>query len=128
MLSIFHEQNGEVKLFVNYKQLDGRVASGLSKSLDSMIAQLASKRLEQTGFVFMADGNGMIKLHPDTSLIDQKTLTNLFGANGQSLLSKQAFTLSRAELNGQPMFIASSYIPALNWYLIAQVPESELYA
>ena len=88
MLSIFREQNGEVKLFVNYKQLDGRVASGLSKSLDSMIAQLASKRLEQTGFVFMADGNGMIKLHPDTSLIDQQTLTDQFGVNGQSLLNR----------------------------------------
>lgn len=128
MLSIFREQNGEVKLFVNYKQLDGRVASGLSKSLDSMIAQLASKRLEQTGFVFMADGNGMIKLHPDTSLIDQRTLTDLFGTGGQDLLSKQSFTMARATLDGRTMFIASSYIPALNWYLIAQVPESELYA
>lgn len=47
MLSIFREQNGEVKLFVNYKQLDGRVASGLSKSLDSMITQLANKRLSK---------------------------------------------------------------------------------
>ena len=128
MLSIFREPTGEVKLFVNFKQLDGRVASGLSKSLDSMIAQLASQRLEQSGFVFMADGKGMIKLHPETALIDQQTLTQRFGPAAEPLLHQQPFALSRALVKGEAMIIASSYIPALNWYLIAQVPEAEVYA
>lgn len=128
MLSIFREPTGEVKLFVNFKLLDGRVASGLSKSLDSMIAQLASKRLEQSGFVFMADGKGMIKLHPETALIDQQTLSQRFGPAAGELLHQQPFALSRALVKGEPMIIASSYIPALDWYLIAQVPEAEVYA
>ena len=128
MLSIFREPTGEVKLFVNFKQLDGRVASGLSKSLDSMIAQLASQRLEQSGFVFMADGKGMIKLHPETALIDQQTLSQRFGPAAEPLLHQQPFALSRALVKGEAMIIASSYIPALNWYLIAQVPEAEVYA
>ena len=128
MLSIFREPTGEVKLFVNFKQLDGRVASGLSKSLDSMIAQLASQRLEQSGFVFMADGKGMIKLHPETALIDQQTLAQRFGSAAEPLLHQQPFALSRALVKGEAMIIASSYIPALNWYLIAQVPEAEVYA
>ena len=128
MLSIFREPTGEVKLFVNFKQLDGRVASGLSKSLDSMIAQLASQRLEQSGFVFMADGKGMIKLHPETALIDQQTLAQRFGPAAEPLLHQQPFALSRALVKGEAMIIASSYIPALNWYLIAQVPEAEVYA
>ena len=128
MLSIFREPTGEVKLFVNFKQLDGRVASGLSKSLDSMIAQLASQRLEQSGFVFMADGKGMIKLHPETALIDQQTLAQRFGPAAEPLLHQQPFALSHAVVKGEAMIIASSYIPALNWYLIAQVPEAEVYA
>lgn len=129
MLSIFREQNGDVKLFVNFKQLDGRVASGLSKSLDSMIKELAAFRLEQSGFVFLVDDKGLVKLHPDTSLIDQARLQDQFGDNAGSLLAKEPFHLLQANSrDGKPLLIASSYIPSLNWYLVMQVPVHEVYS
>ncbi|MFC3912688.1 methyl-accepting chemotaxis protein [Pseudaeromonas sharmana] len=129
MLSIFREQNGEVKLFVNFKQLDGRVASGLSKSLDSMIKELAAFRLEQSGFVFLVDDQGMLKLHPDTRLIDQQRLQDLYGNTASSLLDKAPFHLLQArDQQGESLLLASSYIPSLNWYLVMQVPEQEIYA
>ena len=128
MLSIFRESNGEVKLFVNFQQLDGRGLAGLAKSLDSMVSMLANFRIGDSGFVFMTDGSGKVKLHPDAARIDRDTLSQLAGASATGLLTKQAFAATHAEIDGQPVVLATSYIPLLDWYLVAQVPEAEIYA
>ncbi|UNB58948.1 methyl-accepting chemotaxis protein [Aeromonas hydrophila] len=127
MLSIFRESNGEVKLFVNFQQLNGRGLAGLAKSLDSMVSMLANFRIGDSGFVFMTDGSGKVKLHPDASRIDRDSLAQLASGSG-NLLNKQPFAATHAEIDGQPVVLASSYIPLLDWYLVAQVPEVEIYA
>ncbi len=128
MLSIFRESNGEVKLFVNFQQLDGRGLAGLAKSLDSMVSMLANFRIGDSGFVFMTDGSGKVKLYPDAARIDRDNLTQLASGSSTNLLNKQPFAATRAEVDGQPVILASSYIPLLDWYLVAQVPEAEIYA
>ncbi|MBL0448954.1 methyl-accepting chemotaxis protein [Aeromonas caviae] len=128
MLSIFRESNGEVKLFVNFQQLDGRGLAGLAKSLDSMVSMLANFRIGDSGFVFMTDGSGKVKLHPDAARIDRDNLTQLASGSSTNLLNKQPFAATHAEVDGQPVILASSYIPLLDWYLVAQVPETEIYA
>ncbi|MEB6608227.1 methyl-accepting chemotaxis protein [Aeromonas sanarellii] len=128
MLSIFRETNGEVKLFVNFQQLDGRGLAGLAKSLDSMVGMLADFRIGDSGFVFMTDGSGRVKLHPDAARIDRDNLTQLASGSSTNLLNKQPFAATRAEIDGQPVILATSYIPLLDWYLVAQVPEAEIYA
>ena len=128
MLSIFRESNGEVKLFVNFQQLDGRGLAGLAKSLDSMVSMLANFRIGDSGFVFMTDGSGKVKLHPDAARIDRDNLTQLASGTTTNLLTKQAFAATQAEVDGQAVILATSYIPMLDWYLVAQVPEAEIYA
>ncbi|MFM4860352.1 methyl-accepting chemotaxis protein [Aeromonas media] len=128
MLSIFRESNGEVKLFVNFQQLDGRGLAGLAKSLDSMVSMLANFRIGDSGFVFMTDGSGKVKLHPDAARIDRDSLGQLAGPGAGALMTKQAFAVTHAEIDGQPVVLATSYIPLLDWYLVAQVPEAEIYA
>ncbi len=128
MLSIFRESNGEVKLFVNFQQLDGRGLAGLAKPLDSMVSMLANFRIGDSGFVFMTDGSGKVKLHPDAARIDRDNLTQLASGSSTNLLNKQPFAATHAEVDGQPVILASSYIPLLDWYLVAQVPEAEIYA
>ena len=128
MLSIFRESNGEVKLFVNFQQLDGRGLAGLAKSLDSMVSMLANFRIGDSGFVFMTDGSGKVKLHPDAARIDRDNLTQLASGSSTNLRNKQPFAATHAEVDGQPVILASSYIPLLDWYLVAQVPEAEIYA
>ncbi|MFQ2713469.1 methyl-accepting chemotaxis protein [Aeromonas caviae] len=128
MLSIFRESNGEVKLFVNFQQLDGRGLAGLAKSLDSMVSMLANFRIGDSGFVFMTDGSGKVKLHPDAARIDRDNLTQLASGSSTNLLNKQPFSATHAEVDGQPVILASSYIPLLDWYLVAQLPEAEIYA
>ncbi|MCW0505169.1 methyl-accepting chemotaxis protein [Aeromonas piscicola] len=128
MLSIFREANGEVKLFVNFQQLNGRGLAGLAKSLDSMVSMLANFRIGDSGFVFMTDGSGKVKLHPDAARIDRDNLAQLASGGSTNLLSKQAFAATHAEVDGQAVVLATSYIPMLDWYLVAQVPEAEIYA
>ncbi len=127
-LSIFRESTGEMKLFVNFQQLNGRGLAGFAKSLDSMVAMVSNFRLEDSGIVFMVDGSGKVKLHPDANRIERDNLSQLAGSDSGSLLAKRPFAVISAEVNGEPMVLASSYIPLLDWYLVVQVPEAEIYA
>ncbi|BBU06496.1 MULTISPECIES: methyl-accepting chemotaxis protein [Aeromonas] len=127
-LSIFRESNGEVKLFVNFQQLNGRGLAGFAKSLDTMVTMVANFRLEESGIVFMVDGSGKVKLHPEANRIERDTLGGIASGDTGSLLAKHPFAVINAEVNGEPMVLASSYIPLLDWYLVAQVPQAEIYA
>ncbi|NKF52531.1 methyl-accepting chemotaxis protein [Shewanella sp. WXL01] len=127
MLNVFTETNGEVKLFINYQQPNGRGLVGLAKSLDDMVRLLDSIKIEDTGFVYLVDAKGEIKLHPDTSKIGKVNLNGLYDSAG-SLLNRNDFNLLRTDVDGDSTLVASSYIPAMDWYLVAQVPESEIFA
>ena len=129
MLNVFTESNGEVKLFINYQQPNGRGLVGLAKSLDDMVNLLASFKIEDTGFVYLVDAEGQVKLHQDKSLMGKKNLNQLYpNVNVQQLLNKNDFNLIKAEANNNQTLIASSYLPSMGWYLVAQVPEAEVFA
>jgi|TARA_R110002050_G_scaffold118944_1_gene236645 methyl-accepting chemotaxis protein len=130
MLNVFTEpSNGDVKLYINYQQPDGRGLVGLAKSLDDMVNLLASFKIEDSGFVYLVDTKGDVKLHQDTSKIGKSKLSNLYpNANTNQLLNKSDFNLVKADVDGQHMLIASSYIKSMDWYLVAQVPEAEVFA
>ncbi|WP_076414040.1 methyl-accepting chemotaxis protein [Shewanella sp. UCD-KL12] len=127
MLNVFTESNGEVKLFINYQQPYGRGLVGLAKSLDDMVNLLNSFKIEQSGFVYLVDASGEVKLHRDTYQIGRK-LNSIYQTQTSQLLNKGEFTLTKTELDNQTMLVASSYIPSMDWYLVAQVPESEVFA
>jgi len=129
MLNVFTEANGNMKLFINYQQPNGRGIVGLAKSLDDMVRLLGSFKIEETGFVYLVDAKGQVKLHQDTAKIDNADLNNFYrDGNTNSLLNRSDFSLLKTEVDGETMLVASSYIPSMNWYLIAQVPEAEVFA
>lgn len=129
MLNVFTEANGDVKLFINYQQPNGRGLVGLGKSLDDMVQLLRSFKIEQSGFVYLIDSQGQVKLHQDTSQIGKMSLNNLYrNTDTSSLMQRTDFNLLKTSVNGEEMLIASSYIPSMDWYLVAQVPESEIFS
>ncbi|WP_335911654.1 MULTISPECIES: methyl-accepting chemotaxis protein [Shewanella] len=128
MLNVFTEANGEVKLFINYQQPNGRGLVGLAKSLDDMVRLLNSFKIEQSGYVFLTDNQGKIQLHPDKSLTGKRSLQDLYPGNLSKLLDKSDFQLLETKVNGTDMLVASSYIPSMDWYLVAQVPQGEIFA
>ncbi|WP_335921950.1 methyl-accepting chemotaxis protein [Shewanella chilikensis] len=128
MLNVFTEANGEVKLFINYQQPNGRGLVGLAKSLDDMVRLLNSFKIEQSGYVFLTDNQGKIQLHPDKNLTGKRSLQDLYPGNLSKLLDKSDFQLLETKVDGIDMLVASSYIPSMDWYLVAQVPQGEIFA
>lgn len=128
MLNVFTEANGEVKLFINYQQPNGRGLVGLAKSLDDMVRLLGSFTIEETGFVYLVDASGKVQLHQDKGKIGRATLSSLYGGDSGRLLNQSDFSLLRTEVDGESKLVASSYIPSMNWYLVAEVPEAEMFA
>lgn len=126
-MSIFTE-NGVTSLYVNYQQVNGRGMAGLAKNLEDMIAMLNMQKLEESGFAFMTDGQGTVKIHRDTGKNDSTNLRQLYGAAvADVLLSKQPFSYVQWQ-GDQAYFLASSYIEESDWYVIAQVPTAEVFA
>ncbi|MGR6838101.1 methyl-accepting chemotaxis protein [Aliivibrio wodanis] len=127
MLNVFTEQNGDVKLFVNFQQLNGTAMAGFSKSLDDMVSLLNGFTIEKTGFVYLMDGNGDIKIHKNNSIMGKQSIRDVVGAEASALLTKQEFNLSRIMKDGQEIFIASHYIPSMEWFIVAEVPVDEVF-
>lgn len=122
-----YTEDSTPKLFINYQDLNGVVGSGIARSLKEFQALLDQNAIGNTGFVFVADGNGTIKLHKNSSLIESSSLTSLFGADAGQLMAKLPFSLLTLDLDGREHYVASSYIPSADWYVVAQVPVSELF-
>jgi len=129
MLDIYTEENGEKNLYLSYQQLNGRGMVGVAKSLDKMANMLGTFKIEQSGFVYLVDAKGKVQLHQDTRQIASASLENLYaGTDTSLLLNSSDFSLLETDINGETMFIASSYIASMDWYLIGQVPEEEVFA
>jgi methyl-accepting chemotaxis protein len=119
----------KVELFANYQQLDGDGLSGVAKSFDAMANMLRTFQIEQSGFVYLVDNSGEVKLHKNKQLVNQTSLTSLYSqAHSQTLLAKKEFSLTEVEINGTATLVASSYIASMDWYLIAAVPKNEIFA
>ncbi|MBC5850601.1 methyl-accepting chemotaxis protein [Vibrio metschnikovii] len=127
MVSMFREPTGEVKLFANYQIVNGISMSGLSKSMDDMVRLLTSFKIEQTGFVYLANAQGEIQVHHQNDK-HQRSLTHIYGPQASSLLNKSTFNLMTAQDSGEEVFVASLYIPSMDWFVVASVPVREVFA
>ncbi|MBB1368517.1 methyl-accepting chemotaxis protein [Pseudoalteromonas sp. SR44-5] len=128
-ISLYQEPNGDMKMFVNHQQTNGIGLTGLAKSIDDMQALLNKFTIEQTGFVFITDDKGVIKLHQDVNKVEKTNLDSLYGhqVSGQ-LLTSNEFNLQEVELNGDTFFLAASPIKNTQLYVVAQVPKAEVFA
>lgn len=118
---------GEHKMFVNYQMQNGHTLAGFSKSISDMIKLIDEFEIEKSGFVFLAGSEGLIQIHSDESIMGKKTLNDIYGPSSE-LLTKQDFSYKTYDIDGEQIVVASSYIPSMDWYLIAQVPKSEVLA
>lgn len=109
---------------------NGRVGlASLAYPIDDMVDMIRHYRIGANGFVYLVRQDGTILLHPDSKLADGRhtlhTLPGYGGALSTTLLARQNAT--QAILNGPlgSRMIASSYIPELDLYIIADASESE---
>ena len=130
MVSVYRDPNtGKTDLFVNYQQPNGQGLSGTAKSFKSVVDMLASFQIEQSGYVYLVDGKGMVQLHKDNSVVGKRNLSTLYSEEtSATLLNKQLFNMSVIDLEGESFLLASSFIPSMGWYVIAQVPYNEMFS
>ena len=116
-------------LFINYlMKVDGvpSAVAGVGLSLENMSQSIRQYRLGEQGLIFLADEKGVIKLHPDTNKIG-KNISSLGLQDSKTLLTKSDFSSTEYENNGVEMLVASRYIPAIGWHLIAEIPSEEVF-
>lgn len=130
MVSVYRDPNtGKTDLFVNYQQPEGQGLSGTAKSFKSVVDMLASFQLEQSGFVYLVDGQGLVQMHKDKALLGKSKLSDLYDSQtSTTLLSKAKFNLTVIEKDGIELIVASSFIPSMDWYIVAQVPFNEMFS
>ena len=123
--STYTEVDGNTQIFVNYQMLNGRGLGGTSKSFNEMVDYLNSFKIEESGFVYLVDEKGLVKVHKDKQKANKISLSQLYpDMNVRSLLNGNNFSF----LNNDELVLASSYIPSLGWYIIAEVPADEIYS
>ncbi|MGF1705750.1 methyl-accepting chemotaxis protein [Enterovibrio baiacu] len=125
--SVYREDNGDLKLFVNYQDLNGATLAGLSRSMDNMVQFLNQFKIEQSGFVYMVSPDGKVQLHRNAQHMGGTNLSQMYQGNIQSLLNQRDFNLVFTKTKERDVLLASSYIPSLNWFVIAEVPSGEVY-
>ena len=128
-ISIYQESPTDVKMFVNHQQTNGIGLAGLAKSIDDMQAMLKRFQIEETGFVFLADKNGLIQLHKDADKVAKAKLDSIYSPGiTNTLLTNQDFNLQEIELNGEATLVAASPIKNTDLFVIAQVPKHEVFS
>ncbi|WP_075793551.1 methyl-accepting chemotaxis protein [Massilia putida] len=120
-------------LFINTRVQtpNGKLAiAGLGLSADALANSIRSYRLGKSGFVYLVNKDGVLMVHRDRSLLDgHHTLDKLPGFTpdlARSLLGKQAFASAHYDAPAGRQFVASSFVPELGLYVVAEVPEAEV--
>ena len=128
-ISIYQESPTDVKMFVNHQQTNGLGLAGLAKSITDMQKLLQQFKIEQTGFVFIADKSGLIQLHKDANKVAKVNIDTLYGNNVHSTLyNPSGFAITELSLNNEATFLAAMPIANTDLYVLAQVPKSEVFA
>jgi methyl-accepting chemotaxis protein len=128
-ISIYQESVNDVKMFINHQQVNGKGLAGLAKSITDMQKLLQQFKIEQTGFVYIADKSGLIQLHKDSNKVAKANIDSVYEANiSNEILSSNGFKLKEITLDGQATLVAATPIENTDLFIVAQVPKSEVFA
>ncbi len=120
-------------MFINtrFDAGNGKVGiAGLGLSVDQLASAIRGYKIGKTGSVALVRANGTLLVHTDPALVDGKhLLKDLPGFTPElstTLLAKEKFTTTSYEAPVGKELVASSYVPELDMYVVAQVPEAEV--
>ncbi|ATC96557.1 methyl-accepting chemotaxis protein [Pseudoalteromonas tunicata] len=127
-----NKDTGELTLFINYLVKDSNNVlgvAGMGVGIGQLVTFINNFKIAQSGSVFVVASDGTIKIHKNNQLLDKSNINQLPGLTElkDQVLSKKSFVLTEIEIDGTPYFLASDYIKELDWYVLAQVPQSEIY-
>ncbi|MEK1904396.1 MAG: methyl-accepting chemotaxis protein [Pseudomonas sp.] len=117
-------------LFINQRiEVGGRTlgVGGLGLSLSAMSDLVRGFHLGEAGKVYLVDGAGKVKVHPDAQISDKRSLGELVGADVARELETQTGKALRFERDGEAYLAMSLPLQSLDWQLVAELPEEQVY-
>lgn len=118
-------------LFINQRiKQDGKVlgVAGLGYSLKAMSEMIRDFRFGERGQVFLTDAKGAIKVHPQAELSGSGSLAALFGQEPAEQLLNAEGKAVRFERDGEVYLALTQKLGSIDWLLVSEVPEAEIYA
>ncbi len=118
---------GIFTLFVNYRAAAGKAVTGVGITVAELSKLIQNYSIGESGFVYLVDAGGQVRIHPDTDKVGSVSLANQdhTSEHASALLKKSGSILLE---NTGDSILASHYIPSLDWYIIAEIPHDEVYA
>jgi methyl-accepting chemotaxis protein len=119
-------------VFVNVRFDAGDGKTGITSvglAVDKLAETIRSYKVGKSGFVYLVRPNGTLIMHRDTALADGKhNMKDLPGFSDKlsgKLLGRPLRQRSYSAPDGKRL-VAASFVPELNMYVIAEVPEAEV--
>nr|WP_247257871.1 methyl-accepting chemotaxis protein [Pseudomonas moorei] len=128
---------GELALFIDLKvEQAGKVVgvAGLGLSMKELSELIHNFSFGERGKVYLVRSDGLIQVHPEAQFSGKRTLVEQIGASaaqavmGQLSTSKAVATHSRFQRDGEDFLALSLPLRDLGWTLVAEVPQSQIYA
>jgi len=125
--------SSEYMMFINVRFGAGQDKTGIAGvglAVGDLAESIRAYKVGETGSVYLVRSSGSIMVHRDPALADGKHfLKDLPGFNeklSQQLLAGAKFAYTSYESPTGEQILASSFVPELDAYVIAEVPEAEV--
>ncbi len=126
-----HELYGAVA-FINVRIDRNGVFLGIisvSLSLKDFIDAISNKKIGKNGNTFMINKSGIVTLHEDEQMIGKLSYLKEKGYsnNFKEIMSNDTYTFQYKNNDKDNIFVNSVYIPELDWFLIVEASQKELF-
>ncbi|NQD93819.1 methyl-accepting chemotaxis protein [Pseudomonas sp. CrR25] len=118
-------------LFINQRLAAGGKTlgvAGLGFSLSGMSEMIRDFRFGEAGRVYLVSADGRVKVHPQSEFNDSRELQQLVGAEAAAELLGKAQQAVHFQRDGAAFLAVAQPLQALDWLLVSEVPEAEIYA
>lgn len=122
---------GELALFIDFKvEQAGKVVgvAGLGLSMKELSELIHNFNFGERGKVYLVRSDGLIQVHPEAQFSGKRTLVEQIGAPAAQAVMGQKGATSSFVREGEDFLALSLPLRDLGWTLVAEVPQSQIYA
>ncbi|UBM25676.1 methyl-accepting chemotaxis protein [Pseudomonas sp. p1(2021b)] len=124
---------GELALFIDYRvEKDGQLVgiAGMGLRMTELSELIHNFSFGERGRVLLVRNDGLIQVHPQAEFSGKRQLAEQFGdAASQAVLGGgEGLRSVRFNRDGEDYLALGLPLRDLNWTLVAEVPEAEIYA
>ncbi|MHC8311476.1 methyl-accepting chemotaxis protein [Pseudomonas sp. GT1P32] len=122
---------GELALFIDLKvEQAGKVVgvAGLGLSMKELSELIHSFTFGERGKVYLVRSDGLIQVHPEAQFSGKRTLVEQIGESAAQAVMGQKAASSSFVRDGEDFLALSLPLRDLGWTLVAEVPQSQIYA